>query len=837
MKYKILYLFLFLNFVVISKTNSQDIPKWQLDIDEPIEYYEFIQDSKLLFITSGEYVWCYNAETGAEAWKMEVDGFDEEGISLLIGEFYLTNSDNKLQAYDAITGKLLWENEYKGIDQEDYSQIFFVMNDAILIYGENKLGIDLNTGKELYRIEFDFWGDLVDRGTYNYSVIESQKKLLVYEDSEICSLYDITSGKKLYSGEDYDINSDLIKAGLKWSYKDNKETAYLMVLDNGAVFLDLVNNKEVARLEFDIDGDKNVIIPTTQGAAIMGEEKLVHFNFTNHKITEVNFPFDDVRTLSSAQTNGKDILILGLGDQMAAVDLVEGKILWQTKEDDPQFEGYAHRYIAMDGDNILIAYSRARLMSSDSGTYIYLLSINTITGKVNYKTPVVLSSMALSDFTRGLTKALTGMMGTFFNVVTAGAAVNSYDAINNMMGYSNIGFEYNYFLYKDDVIFEIRAKESMMDPKTRNEPGEGFIRVNKKTGAVVYSTYFELCDGFVHINNLAPVAYYDNLVFLAGEEKLVGFNLDSGKIMWTLGEEAGFVADLMLIDDVLYTKFGIADYSIYLDKDDVTIKEKFSEDPFGFMAIDAKTGKILWKVNTEVDPSLQTPQFSLENYYDEKANRLYFADEQNVYALKLGRDGGKYDWQYNLEKNDLGEMEFEETYAVQESWIGSVPRTTSTSTYVGGGWVMTTTKTTGGISLSGTDQFLQEAEGAELTNTYRSWGNYYGVSARKCLNVLYGQDNILIIAPEGYAMLNTKDGSEVWKTKWDYDNKEVSYIPKLLNNSIVYCLDEELVSLDIKTGKKRWNAEEDEKSKYFLSPNKKFLYSIYDEQISAYPID
>src|SRR5690606_32431127 len=113
-----------------------------------------------------------------------------------------------------------------------------------------------------------------------------------------------------------------------------------------------------------------------KGAAVMGEEKLVHFNFSTFEVVEVSFPFDDVRTLSAAKAGGKDILILGLGDQMAAIDLIEGKLLWQSAKDDPQFEGYAHRYIQMDDDNILLTYNRPRIMSSDNGTYVYLMSIN-----------------------------------------------------------------------------------------------------------------------------------------------------------------------------------------------------------------------------------------------------------------------------------------------------------------------------------------------------------------------------------------------------------------------------------------------------------------------------
>src|SRR3990172_9556201 len=122
-------------FVIIlfafASASAGDIPKWALELDEPIQFYEFINNGKYLFITSGEYVWCYSAENGEEVWKMEVPGFEKEGISQLIGEMYLTNSDNKVQSYDALTGKLFWEKEYDGISQKDFQDLFFVMNNAM----------------------------------------------------------------------------------------------------------------------------------------------------------------------------------------------------------------------------------------------------------------------------------------------------------------------------------------------------------------------------------------------------------------------------------------------------------------------------------------------------------------------------------------------------------------------------------------------------------------------------------------------------------------------------------------------------------------------------------
>jgi len=63
-------------------------------------------------------------------------------------------------------------------------------------------------------------------------------------------------------------------------------------------------------------------------------------------------------------------------------------------------------------------------------------------------------------------------------------------------------------------------------------------------------------------------------------------------------------------------------------------------DPYGFQAFDNVDGKSLWKVSIEIDPGLFTPQFSMTSYYNQTNGNLYFADEQNVYALKMGQERG-----------------------------------------------------------------------------------------------------------------------------------------------------------------------------------------------------
>ncbi len=839
---RLIKFFLIVQFISFSNILIAQAPQWTVDLGEPIKTSEFMQDGKLLFFTSGEYAWCYNSASGKEVWKMEIPDFSETGVNQLLGEMFLTNSDNKIQSYDATTGKLIWEKEYEDVDQSDFMSFEFINNNAVFRYGELHLGIDLNTGEEIYRTEVFYWGELVNLGTFNYSVFHNQGKMLVMEKSEIASLFDIKNGNRILSLEDYDINRDLIAKGFPWLYKSPDRSHLVFVLDDGAAVIDVVNNKETARREFGIDGEMNAILPTGVGCAVMGEEKFVHFNFVTGAVNELEFPVDDIRTMYSYEADGKTLLIVSMGDQMASVDLIEGKVLWQTQEDDPMFEGFAHRYLLNDGKNVVLVYNRARLVSSDSGTYLYLMSIDGITGKINYKTAALLSGAVWSDFQRSLTKVITTAFTAFIDVGTLGNASNSTNQatnmVNKLLGYDNIGFEYETFEYNGNIVFFSRSDKTMMNPENRETPGEGFVSINYKTGDLNYRTYFEIADGLnlQELQELAPLYRDEKMAYAAGDERLIKFDLDSGQKLWETKKETGQIVDILLYKDALHTKYGKQNFNIKLVEKDVDVGSSLNMDPYGFQAYDPETGNSLWKVVIETDPSLLTPQFSLSNYYNTNNDNLYFADEQNLYALKMGKDGGTYSWKLNFEQSGIGEIDFEESYAIKTRWIGSKVRTHSYSTYLGGGWVSTTSWTSGGMDAEGSAQFLEDAAGSDLTTTYTSWGNIWGVSAKRCLRVLYGKDVLLVIGPEGIGLVDSDNGNSRWVTPWEYDNQDVQYIPKPIGNNIIYCSSENLTRLNLSDGSQVWRAEESEKSKFFESPKQNYLFSINDEEIKEYTI-
>jgi hypothetical protein len=289
--------------------------------------------------------------------------------------------------------------------------------------------------------------------------------------------------------------------------------------------------------------------------------------------------------------------------------------------------------------------------------------------------------------------------------------------------------------------------------------------------------------------------------------------------------------DAAIIDNVLYVKFGIRAMNVNLSKDagglfgnyGMNIEESWNEEPFGFSAYDMNGGTMLWSTETAEDPGFLSTNFSLKNDYDSTSKRLYFADEENLYALHLSNGGGKYDWTYKFGSNGVGSIPLKESYATKEFPIGEVN--------VGYSAIGTTAYRSETTNIGGSEyeNFQQEIADAYDYITYTSGYTVWGVAAKKCLGFIPHGKNILLLANKGIALVEGASGKTIWKNDWSYEQDNVQFLPKVLQDKLIYCVDQQLKSISIIDGSIRFQIKETKRPHFILSPDNKYLISIDEE--------
>jgi len=811
----------FIALIFYVRVNAGDIngPAWKANLGEEIKAIRYLDDNKNVLFASNEYVWLYDIASGKKIWNAELKDFNKKGIRYVVqGSKFFVSTSKTVQCYDALTGTRLWETPVPDVDQDDYRDREKIANDALMVrYQDQRVLFNTTDGKILLNVTINTKAK--EKGAPILFDFPKQGKDLVLLKGDKIGLFDIATGAQLFSGEKYEPNYDLVKKDLGWYYQMPDDKAILFVLDEDVVVFDAVNNKEIVRRKLDIDASHQVLMPTTQGCAVFTKDKIVHFNMENGSVVEVNVPYNDIRTMQSYVVDGKDILLVSLKDKMMAVDIVNGTIAWQTKDGDPDLEGFAHRYISQDGEHALLTYNRPRKSGDESGTLLYLMKMNLLTGAVEYKTPVALGKEVVSHDGGGLLgsigKAYLAMATLGLSTIGGGAD----------FGYSNIGFDYDVTEENGKLIVAIVTSAEMLNPDTRKEGGEGFCAVDEKTGSVVYKSYFPILDGS---DKFTCASYVDkDIVYLTGKERLIAFDVEAGKKLWSIEKELddAQVFDMATIDGILYAKCGRKTYSaVFLigdqsfsahlnnqaTEDKLDVNEDSKIKPYCFIAIDPLSGKILWRTEAENDPALAEGDFGLSNshasfsfhemklamagyggdrskvvkpfdfktYYNPDSKELYFSDLEKVYALKLGSNGGKIDWEFSLKKNDVGSIEFEKAFAYNK-------------------------------------------RGQKMTQPLR---------------LEYSGGRMVVYGPEGIAAIDPASGKAIWKHEWSFDWKKVRYFPQLVDNKLVYCVDSKLTRIDLTSGVVDWQVKLDKGTGLHASPDNAYIITLNGKEASAFPL-
>jgi len=679
--------------VQLVSGGAKPTPAWKAELPRKLDAIRFSADSRHVLIGSGSATWLYDAATGAKIWEKEFEEKDNKGIRLVPqgDKFLISTRKNTIECLSIATGTKLWETEVEGVDQDDYSKVDSVAADIARIqYRDWRVQVDLSTGKVL-------WSGRINtklKENNGYVVVDLPKiqKSILLMDNDQFAICDNTGAAKPVALE-YPPPYKLVAKGEEWIYESPDDRMVVVAFDGGMAVVDALNGREVFRHPMEIDVDHRVLFPTRSGCAVFGHDRMVHYEFASGKSVELPVEFVRLRTLEQYTIGGKDLLLLSLEDQLVCVDLVNGKELWRSKEGDPAFAGFVHCYrssdgkLLVDGSRIVVTYVQSQRSGENSGTHLYAMGIDALTGSVGFRTRVALAEKSLSSG-----GGLFSIIGKIYTAaLTFGLSVAS-DMLSPDLGYGNIGFDYSLMLDRGVLYTIVITTAEMLNPDTRAEHGEGICAVDIRSGKKIYGEHFPIAEAIKPEWMPLKVDFEDNsILYIPGHKKIVAFNLQAGKRVWTIeGPLDGQPADLALLNGTLYAKLGNSHYSSSYtaarkgfwdfaggkaQNKNLEVNKNWSADPFGFAAIDPASGKLLWRIETDNDPALAAAyfaagengelmkQFRFKDYYDPARNQLYYSDLKNVYALTLGPGGGKLAWTCSLSKNDVGRINFEKAFA------------------------------------------------------------------------------------------------------------------------------------------------------------------------------
>lgn len=813
---------LVLFFLIVGFASAQEA--WKYELEEEVKIIDFLDEGNKLFIGADEYIYLFDTKSGEKIYQVELEDFLSVGVyNLVENTFLVATDDETLVGYDALTGKIKWTKVNEDLDQEDFKELHIINGKPVIQYGSLHISIDLNTGAFKWGNVINYSGEMTMMGGWNYSEYNKKDKFIVISPDEAAFLYDVNTGNEVGSFYDFEVDADIVKSGMPWTYTDQNENYTLFTLDDYFLAIDINSGREIARIEMDFDDDITPFVEVDNGIIVLSEERAVFFNTSNGKYAQLDVDIDDFRTYSVFNHKGKSYLFAGLDGQLSAYDLTTGNKLWATTEDDENFIGYPHRYLGIVDTQLIMSYVYGE-NPPNGGTWIRATSVDINNGKLIYNTdPVLLAEFYINSFSRTISSLSSDPLG--------------------FSKWDNIGFNYIADIVDDKVLFAVSSEATMLQPSTRDEGGDGIVIVNAKSGKVEFSDYNELNDyGSFNNGNVSRLepTLFDSYFLISGNIRTALYDINKKERIWISDEyEEKYIVDASLKTDVLYLKYGFVDFDIKLSPPgligwfgaSIEVKENRDEDPYGIMGLDPKNGKLLWNKELEVDPSFATPSFSIDRYYSNKNKTILFTDEEQIYSLG---PTGEFNWKRNYADIGIGNIEYDNIYSVSEEFLAHEYKTKTT--YEGYSYDIEVTRTFNSISPEGIEKFMSQMGKSDASLVYKSGRNYWGANAKKTLGLFVYDSDILVMASEGIARIDRLSGDVKWSTNWDYDPDDVAMTPIFLGDKLAYSFSEKLELIDYATGKKLWSAEEDSESKFLISPTGTFIFSIDEEDIKGYKV-
>lgn len=780
-------------FLTIASGQTKNDPVWKHELPEEVKQMRPVGNGQYIFLQSDEYAWLYETATGKKIWSVQIEEYLEKGMHHLIYDsLYLVSDEDSLKCFAVFQNRLLWKQRFPQIEQDAFSSVKAFDTVLVLTYASNDLCISLSSGTEMWRKPLKYDTDLIEKGTQNSIRIGKRNKYVALLEDGIAPLIDVETGKQLLSLQKFRPHADLIKQQRAWYYLPPHEKYIALAGDKDVALIDLKEDSLLARRPLSVDENYNVIAPTNTGCGFFGEEKFVHINASNGAVSEVPINIDDVRNYVVAPTDSGDVMIISLENKLLGVNLDNGKLLWQSAPKYPLVNGFLHRFIASDTNNAVVTY-----LDPSDDVKLYVMSIDALSGKINYRKLVAHSDESLPKRELPL-KAIS--------------SVSSSEHVS--FGFEKTGFDYSVSSGGGRATILIHTASDMIEPDTDHDGGEGMVVVDMESGLIVSKNYMKIAQGMSFkggFDALAKPLYAGSMAMLPGNKNLVALDTATGVLRWMLIEQdlnGSYLLDAALIDTILYVRTGGSktEYSYDEKKEKLQIKKLWEEDDFTLLAVDTSNGKVLWKREFDSDPSQLFPAYSVSGYHVADTAILY-ASEKFLYSLSLGNNA--LNWSFEFADSGIGSFSYDDLFGQSSYWEGEDLIAKDSISY---------------FSDKNTPYLTKQIAGEKYQT---------GISRLLQVNYSPSRNSLVAAGEDGIAAVDPSTGRRLWYYEWDYSDKSVQYRPMFVKNNLFYCINKKAVLLNITTGAEVWHAELDKETGIFLMPDCSSVIFIYKDEISG----
>ena len=652
-------------------------PAWTIKAKNKLENFMEVVGNTLIYTRDGDYITVIDPKAGAVKWEKKIEGFKDKAFRMIWNDnMYIYGTKKEMVALNLADGTEKYRLALnKDVDPTDYVDYITTSNGVLINYKDNVGFYDLTEGKELWLRK--------DKGmsAASYLVFKNGNFLAFY--SKTVSMIDYKTGTDVWSRQDkgfmpsdykqlgngnflvfYDkdvrlidfaTGKDIFSAGeesnkdLKYQYvwePGNPDTPILLFLKNKTTLISGKDGKVLWTIAAKGNKDRGGVKEDKKCSEFAGNALLVYLDKTvacinwttgEEKWKETVKDNDDIKDINLYLMNDENKKpvsgMISLRGGLLKFSATDGSKLWQTP--DESFYGDILFIDPIENNDVLITSYKLKLFSKTSGMHFYRMDMNA--GKIAWHTHEPYLTLGAI-----LGKTVEQVYGSNFFGPFVYKDLNAFMLMTNQQGVQWYSLA--------DGKEQWRLKENMVYGMTYNsKPLEGVD--------IVSQWKFAMGEAVKALNHL-PL-FENGIMYLAGDEKIWAMDIKTGKKVWDVkinGDVAQLSQDqknMMIKDGVLYCKTGF-----YLDENILngTRVEKpvvfYNKGDFGFIAVDIKTGKVIWKYQ-DYEGSDPEYLFGMKISKDElekgknsecklknlKVGTIFNIKERENYRMFLGQDG------------------------------------------------------------------------------------------------------------------------------------------------------------------------------------------------------